>query len=285
MMDRRNFVAASLAFSSGVVRAWADTAAPRFGHRQANMVMEPGQSVFELARKIPGLSGVQLQMIWKGADLSVGDLAGDYKRQAAQNGILVPSIAGIWKPGETIFQAEVAEKAISNAIRTAGFFGSKVILMALFTANCPDMSDEKSYGPVVALLQKMAPRAADAGVTLGLETSLTPADDRKLIGLVNHRGVRCYYDATNTEGYHPGEGVAGIKLLNSYIVECHLKNGDRLLNEAPSKVDWVAAIAAYRDIQYQGWYFFETEHKSAQRCIEDTVANIDFVKAQLLRRG
>ena len=47
------------------------------------------------------------------------------------------------------------------------------------------MDDERSYAPVVSVLQKAASAAADAGVVLAMETSLSPADDRKLIDLVN----------------------------------------------------------------------------------------------------
>jgi hypothetical protein len=64
-MDRREFLFPSLAFRSNAI-AFQGMASPlRFAHRQANMVTSPGQDVFELASQIPGLSGVQLQMIWK----------------------------------------------------------------------------------------------------------------------------------------------------------------------------------------------------------------------------
>lgn len=285
-MDRREFLFTSLAFST---TALASPPLPplRFGHRQANMVTAPGQSVFDLASQIPGLSGVELQMIWKGHDLS-DDLAEKdspaaiYKRLSERTSIVVPSIAGIWKPGEKIFDLPVAEKAITNAIRTCEFFGAKTILIALYNANCPDMSDEKSFAPVVTLLQKLAPRATDAGVSLGLETSLTPTDENRLLTLIDRPALRTYYDITNEEDYHPGVGLPGIEILGPRIVQCHLKNEDRLLTEQPSKVDWVAAFKAFKKVNYQGWYVFETKHASPERCIADTKANIAFVRSQLL---
>ncbi len=246
------------------------------------MVKAPGPGVFELARRIPGLSGVELQVIFKGQDLADRNTALNYKREANGWGLEVPSIAGIWKKGETIFQTAAAETAISGAIRAAELLGASVILVALFKPNCPDMNEESSAGPVVSLLQKISPRAADVGVTLGLETSLTPADDKKLIDRVGHPSVKTYYDATNVETYHPGESVTGIGLLGPRIVQCHLKNEDRLLNQAPSKVDWIAALKAYRRIGYNGWYMFETAHSSPDQCVEATRKNIEFVKQELL---
>ena len=245
------------------------------------MITEPGQSVFELASKIPGLSGVQLQMIWKGTDISEGPRAVELRQEARDKGLLIPSIAGIWKPGENILNIDVAERSIGNAIRAASTLGAEVILIVMFRENCPDMTVSKSYEPVVALLRRMSAPAKDAGVKLCPETSLTPADDRKLLELVDRSNVRCYYDATNTETFHPGEGVPGITLLGPLIGECHLKNENRLLDQTPSRVDWATAIHAYRDIAYNHWFCFETEHATPLAVIDDTKANIAFVTSQL----
>lgn len=287
MMDRREFVMSSLAFSAATsAGAMVDKPAPspRFAHRQAQMITEPGQSVFDLAARIPGLSGVQLQMIWKGTDISEGAQAVELRQEARDKGLLIPSIAGIWKPGENILKTDVAERAIGNAIRTASTVEAQVILIVMFKENCPDLTDPRSYEPVVALLRRMSAPARDAGVKLCPETSLTPADDRKLLELVDRSSVRSYYDATNTETFHPGEGVPGIKLLGPLIGECHLKNENRRLNQTPSKVDWTAAIRAYRDIDYNHWFCFETEHATTQAVIEDTKSNIAFVRSQLTSR-
>lgn len=259
----------------------SQTVPPRFAHRQAQMPLPPGQNVFEFARKIPGLSGVQLQMIWHGEDISVGDRARELKQQARDNGMLTPSIAGIWQQGENIFGGKIAERALMNAIRTAATLEAGVILVVMFKENCPDMNDPKSYGPAIELFRRMAPLAADAKTRLCVETSLLPQDDRKLVEMVNHSAMGVYFDATNAETYHPGSSLPGIRILRNYIGEVHLKNGDRLLNQQPSKVNWSEAIREYREIHYDRWYCFETEHASPERCIADTVANMAFVREQL----
>lgn len=90
MMNRREFASASLAFAAASSRAFAfaQTGPLRFAHRQANIVVTPGMSVFEFATHIPGLNGIELQVIWKGADL--GDmsngLAAGYKRDSKRWG-------------------------------------------------------------------------------------------------------------------------------------------------------------------------------------------------------
>ena len=280
-MLRREFLLTSSAASLAYLTPELDAPPLKVGHRQTQLVKAPGPEVFQVAKSIPGISGVELQVIWKGHDLTDHAIALEYKREAYRWAMELPSISGVWRPGELITDTVHAEQVLLNALGVAQILGASVILVALFEPNCPKMDDEASYGPVVQLLKKLGPRAADAGVTFGLETSLAPADDKKLITLVDHPNVRVYYDARNVEKYHPGQGLAGIDLLAPYIVQVHLKNEDRLLNQAPSAVDWTAALKAYKRIHYSGWYFLETEHTSAQQCIDATEKNLAFIRATL----
>jgi len=285
MMNRRDFLAASIAIATN--RALAQAAGfgthLRFAHRQTQIVAPPGVSIFEFASEIHGLDGLELQIIWKGnnlGDFSNG-LAAGYKSESKRTGIDIPSISGIWKPGEKIFDIPTAEAAITNAIRTADFFGARTILIALYTVNCPDMNDTSSFEPVVSLLQKMAPLAASANVTLGLETSLSAPDELKFLTLIDKPNVRSYYDAANEQQYHPGHAIEGIGILGPRIVQCHFKNGTELLSSPTSTLDWRADLAALKHIHYNGWFVFETTHSSPEQCIEATKSNIAFIHGEM----
>src|SRR5215472_4087697 len=279
-MNRRRFVLSSLSVLSLADRNRADAAspaAPWFGHRQANMVTEPGPAVFDLARQIPGLSGVELQVVFKGTSLWDKDTLLDYKRAAESAGLKIPSLAGVWPQGANLWKPE-AEEILRKAIGCAREVQAGTILVACFEANCPRMDQEDSFGPVVALLQKASSVARDAAVTIAMETSLTPADDRKLIEMVNRANVRVYYDLDNVERYHPGAAVPGIETLGTArIRQVHLKN-EKLLLEEPGRVDWTAAVRSLAKAGYQGWFVFETSHSGPQQCVEATSRNISFVK-------
>jgi sugar phosphate isomerase/epimerase len=271
-MNRRHFLAASLAAAS----ARAAASPLKFGHRQANMMTEAGPAVFDLAKDIRGLSGVELQVFFKGSTLWDAETLQAYKRAAARTRLEIPSIAGIWPPDAGLPQP-TAEEHIRKAIRVAEALGAKSILAACFEANCPKMNDERSYGPVVELLQKVSGAASDAGVVIGMETSNSPAEDRKLIDLVNRPSIRIYYDLFNVELYkHTHEAVPGIAVLKNRIRQVHLKNEDRLL-EQPGPVAWADAVKGLRKIHYPGWFMFETSHSSPRQCIEATQQNIAFV--------
>jgi sugar phosphate isomerase/epimerase len=260
----------------------ASGASYEIGHRQASMTRKPGPEVFELARRIPGLSGVELQVQFQGTSLWDRETLEAYKRGAENAGLRIPSLAGVWKKGVNLLQPGPAEGTIGKSIRTAEALNARVILVAAFEKNCPDMNQESSYGPVVEMLQKVAPAASDAGVVLGLETSLPPQDDARLIDLVARSSVKVYYDAYNVERYgHEGQSVPGYQTLGkARLAQLHLKNEQRLLEE-PGPVDWKAALAAIRRIGYAGWLVFETAHTGPEQCVEATAKNIALIRRML----
>jgi sugar phosphate isomerase/epimerase len=129
------------------------------------------------------------------------------------------------------------------------------------------------------MLRAAGPRAAEAGVTLGLENSLSPADNAKLVDLVGHSAVRIYYDLHNMATYgHREEAIPGIKLLGRQrICAVHVKNGSNRIDE-PGPIDWAAAFKEFNDIGYEGWYVYETSHDNPEACIEDTKHNNAFLR-------
>jgi sugar phosphate isomerase/epimerase len=239
------------------------------------MEVEPGPGVFELARRIRGLSGVELQVHFKGTTLWDRETLLGYRAAAERTGLAIPSVAGVWPAGGTLFDG-AAESTLRKAIAAAQALGASTILVACFEQNCPRMDDERSYAPVVALLEKLSGAARDAGVVLGMETSNTPAEDRKLIDLVDSPAVGVYYDLDNCERYHKGLATPGVALLGKRIRQVHMKNETRLLEE-PGRVNWAEAVGALARAGYAGWFMFETAHSSAEQCVEATGRNIAFV--------
>jgi sugar phosphate isomerase/epimerase len=281
MLNRRQFAFSSLFAALGSTLE-AQPAPLKIGHRQANMTNKPGPEVFDIARRIPGITGVELQVQFQKTTLWDRDTLLSYKKGAENAGLLIPSLAGVWTGGATLMQPGPAEETIRKSIQAAEALKSRVILIAAFQKNIPDMGQEASYGPVVAMLQKVAGAASDAGVTLGMETSLSPADDKKLIDLVARPSVKVYYDADNVERFgHKGESVPGYEVLGkSRIGQIHVKN-ESLLLEEPGRVDWSAALKAIKKINYSGWLVFESNHSGAEQCIEATQKNIAFIRRQL----
>jgi L-ribulose-5-phosphate 3-epimerase len=253
----------------------------KIGIRAATMRMVGNLEVIRAAAAIPGIQGVELQVTAGTPNLRDLEAVRKYKREANRWGMHIPSLAGVWDNGVQITSPAAAEN-IRQSIRAAEMLGSSVVLVAFFEKSAPDMAREGSYGPIVAMLREVAPRAAGAGVILGLENSLSPADNVKLIDLVGHPAVRVYYDVHNMATYRHGEqAVPGIKLLGKErICAVHVKNGNQRIAE-PGPIDWPAAFRAFNEIGYDGWFVFETSHRNAAACAEDTPANIAFLREHL----
>ena len=257
----------------------------KIGIRQASLKnpdnpkerMDRNLDTFKLARRIPGITGVEVQCAPGLRDL---DLARKLKAQAHKWGMEIPSASGAWDPG-TIKDhwGPAAGIELLQAVRASEILGASVLLVPFFRQSAPDMASEDSYGPVVELLKMAAPHAADAGVTLGLESSLSPADHKKLIDLVDHPNVKVYYDPDNMLYYgHTGQEVPGLERIgNEGLCMVHVKNQDKLI-ETPGRIDWQAALKTLGKIGYDGWLMFESQHDSFENCLRNTTKNIEFIK-------
>ncbi len=254
----------------------------KIGHRAASMKMVGTIDVFRLARQIKGLDGVELQITKGNADLWDLDNVRAYKREAHRWGIQIPSLAGVWPKGASIKNSPAAGIQLRRAIRAAELIGAHIVLVAFFRDRAPDMNDESSYGPVVEVLRAVAGPARDAGVVLGLENSLSPAHNAKLVDLIAEDNAKVYYDAHNMAFYgHQAEAIPGIKLLGKKrICQVHVKNDHKLIEES-GPIDWVAAFDAFNEIEYDGWYVFESKHSDSEQLIGSTERNIKFLRGSL----
>ena len=250
----------------------------KIGIRATSLRMVGDLRVIQAAASIPGIHGVELQVTAGKLNLRDWDVVRAYKREAHRLAMHIPSLSGVWDRGVNVYSPQAAEN-LRRSIRAAELLGASVILVAFFRQNAPDMSRESSYGPVVELFRSVAPAAADAGVVLGLENSLSPADNKKLVDLVGHPAVKVYYDVHNMAYYgYADQAVPGIKLLGKErICMVHVKNGKKLIEE-PGPVDWAAAFAAFSDIGYDGWFVYETQHDGFVDCVRDTQRNSVFLK-------
>jgi L-ribulose-5-phosphate 3-epimerase len=283
-MNRREFLRAtmsagavmSVGVSARAIAARAAASPIKIGHREGNMLRTSSPGVYELASKIPGLSGIEVQTTR--SNLWDRDTVLAYKRESHRWNIRTISMGGSLPAGGTLLEPVPCEASLRKTIQAGEILGANVVLVPGFRETCPKMDDESSYGPVVQLLKTLAPVAEDAGIVLGLELSLTTDEYVKLLGLVNHPGVRAYWDATGTESMvHNGEGIKGIEVLGASIVQMHLKNNRNPLMEDPGLVDWSKAWPAIRKSGFEGWFVFETPHATPEACIEETKKNIAWV--------
>jgi len=296
-MKRRKFLQRSTYGLAGYMFASArvvsaqkqDTAEQRrlpykIGIRQASLrnPQDPSKRMianidtFKVARDIPGITAVELQVTSGHPNMRDLSVARRYKAEAHRWGLSIPSTAGVW---DHAIWGPHSRLDLLSSIRATEILGARVMLVAFFGKNAPDMADRQSYVPIVSVLTDVAPRAEEAGIILGLENSLSPKDNRDLVDRIDHPSVKVYYDLDNMYQYgHAKEAVPGIELLGpARIAAVHVKNKGRILQET-WRIDWAAAFRALTEIRYDGWLVFETQHENHQECREMTRQNIAFIK-------
>jgi sugar phosphate isomerase/epimerase len=138
--------------------------------------------------------------------------------------------------------------------------------------------DEEKVGSVVDTLIQVIPRARDAGVALGLENTISGAQNLEIINRVGSEWLQVYYDLGNSTG-NGYDVPAELRMIgNNRLCEVHLKDwSTRLLGSPEGMVDNVAAAAALREIGYDKWLVLETSGRE-DRFLEDTRANVAWAK-------
>jgi len=293
MLDRRKFLRTSLsAAAASSIAAWGARTPVKIAHREGNMPKKPGASPYELAASVPGLSGLEVGSV----RLWDRENALAYKKESDRWRIRTVSMSGALPQDVTLVTAgPAAEEGLRKTIQAGELLGATVVLIGGFFETCPKMDSEATYGPAVELLKKMGPVAANAGMTLGLELSLSLEEYQKLLGLVNHPAVRPYWDATGTDHMgHPGDGTKGLEVLGASICQMHLKNGragflletrhllDKHRKSPPEQpqvmsIDWPKAFNIIKNSGFEGWFAFETPHTSVETFITEATKNVQFV--------
>ncbi|MBN2413227.1 sugar phosphate isomerase/epimerase [candidate division KSB1 bacterium] len=186
---------------------------------------------------------------------------------------------------------------VIDAVEAAKVLGAKNILIAFFgngDLRVKDANDEfikhekngfatyeldsKGVTRVVEVLKQIVPRAEDAGVALGLENTLSAAQNLEIIDRIGSPIVQIYYDVGNSwgNGYDvPGE----IRLMgNDRICEVHLKdNKTPMLGSPEGQVNMSQCAEALAEIGYDKWLVLETSGRK-DKFVEDTKTNVAFVK-------
>jgi len=219
-----------------------------------------------------------------GVEVSLGDpgnfplrdpkVRAAYLEAGKERGVVFPSMAMGCLNGTPLKSEPVTGLWVADCITAAHDLGAKVILLAFFGNGTLDLQDKEGVRRVIEVLKELAPRAQDAGATLGLENTLSADDNLQIIQRVNHEAVRVYYDIKNSADAGR-DTAAEIRQLGKLICQVHLKNGNSFLEQVEN-VDFAQSAQALRDIDYDGWYVLETS--SPNGLVPDTRRNMQYVR-------
>ncbi len=307
-MDRRNFIkaAATGVLSIGLAQNMIQKAYAGSTNRPAgigmcdwNLRSTASPDAIPKAKEV-NLQGIQVSVAKSPDNVPLRDprVREKYIELGKQYGIAFHSVAagGILNDIPLASEPQSAVYVI-DAVEAAKVLGAKNILIAFFGKGDLRLKDatgeiikhekngfttydldSKGVTRVVEVLKQIAPRAEDAGVALGLENTLSAAQNLEIIDRIGSSIVQVYYDVGNSWGY--GYDVPEeIRLMgNDRICEVHLKDMKTpMLGSPEGQVNMGQCAEALAEIGYDKWLVLETSGRK-NNFVEDTKANVAFVK-------
>lgn len=276
-MNRRSFFGTVLAGTT-VLRA-AKTSGLRIGVTDWNLQQAGKVSAVALAAKL-GFDGVEVSLGRQPHDgkLPMDDAALQQKYLAAakEYGIGLAGTCLDILHVDHLKDNQQAQKWVADGIQITRNLKARVMLLPFFGKAALTNREEMDH--VADLLKELLPEAEKAGVTLGLEDTISAEDNVHIMDRAGSKALKVYYDVGNST--HGGfDVVKEIRWLGAArICQMHLKDNPHYLGEG--KIDFPAVTKAMEDIRFRGFANLETDCPS--KSVEDDMArNLKYIRGLL----
>lgn len=249
----------------------------KFGTLQ-NVIEQPLSTVFTVACDL-GFQGVELDWFDFAEAVHGGPLAPENRaticQAANQAGIEIPCVAAHFLNRGGIADASMEAfglDAVRTGISLCADLGAPYLLVPFFGPAM--MRDDQSVSRLEANLNRLAPEAERAGVTLAIEHTLRGDETAALLDRIDSPFIGDYWDMANCMGlgYDP---LTEIAQLGRHIVRVHAKDYNRGdapvgtpdlphfdgLNTTPfgaGDVPVPEVLSALQEVGYNGYIVLET---------------------------
>ena len=278
-MTRRDVLRTAVGFAgldAFAIRAYARTGRFNLGACDWSLGQRARTDALTVAQHL-GLDGVQVSMGSVDNDLQLrrADVQRAYREAATATGVRIGGVA-LDLMNQVPYKSDPrTEQWVSDSIDAAKALDVRVILLAFFEKG--DLrNDPDGQAEVIRRLRRVAPKAEQQGIVLGIESWLSAPEHLRLLDAVRSRSVQVYYDLANSTqmGY---DILAEIRQLGrDRICEFHAKENGFLLGQG--RVDFPAVRKALDDIGYSGWIQIEGAVPKGQSLIESHSKNVRFMR-------
>ena len=168
---------------------------------------------------------------------------------------------------------KLGQRWVRDGIRLTKAMGMKVMLLPFFGKGALLTQEEKDY--VGDALREIAPEAEKANVILGLENTISAADNVRIMDRARSKALLVYYDIGNSTkaGFDVGREIEW--LGKKRICQMHFKDNPHYLGEG--KIDMPRVLRAVSHIGFDGWANLETD--SPSKSVEaDMKRNLAFLR-------
>jgi sugar phosphate isomerase/epimerase len=279
-MTRRSALQTLLA-SGAVLRAAGAPRkkGPQIGVTDWNLELTGKIEAVALAAKL-GFDGVQVSLgrtpVSDKLPLDDASIQARYLAAAKQRGIALSGTCLDILHVDRLKDNSRAQKWVADSIPITANLKAEVVLLPFFGKASLTNHAEMDY--VAGVLKELAPEAEKAGVTLGLEDTISAEDNVRIMERAGSPAIKVYYDVGNSTG-GGFDVVKEIRWLGAQrICQMHLKDNPHYLGEG--SIDFRAVMKAITDIGFEGFANLETDCPS--KSIEnDMTRNLKFIRALL----
>ncbi len=232
-----------------------------------------------IAKEI-GLDGVQLSLgnLKNNMHLRQSSVQKLYREAAQKLNVSVGGIA-IGELNSIPYKSDSrGDQWVSDSIDVAKSMGCKVVLLAFFGKG--DLKgDAEGTKEVIKKLKKIAPKAEENNIILGIESWLSAEEHMEIIEAVGSLNVKVYYDVANSQkmGYNIYEEIRWLGKEN--ICEFHAKENGYLLGQG--NIDFVEFQKSLEAIDYQGWIMIEGAVPKNANVLESYIHNNNYLRSIL----
>jgi sugar phosphate isomerase/epimerase len=273
MLTRRLFLGAA---GAGLFAAGGRLRGLKIGVTDWNLGRTGRLEAVELAARL-GFEGVEISLGRKPVDgklpLDNAGLQDEYLAALKQHRIAAAGTCLDILHVNYLKNDKLGQKWVADGIPITKKLNARVMLLPFFGKGALTNRAEMDY--VGDALRELAPQAEKAGIVLGLENTISAADNVRIMERARSNGLKVYYDIGNStnNGFDP---VKEIRWLGaSRICQIHIKDNPHYLGQG--KIDLPAVMQAIAEIGFRGFANLETSNPT--KSVEtDMAKNLAYVR-------
>ena len=241
---------------------------------------------FQLTKDI-GADGVEVDMgslgtneTFVSAITTDAALRQQFLDKARELNLEIPSLAMSGFYAQSFAERPTVPRMVQDCIDTMKAMNVKIAFLPLGVLG--DLVKHPELRPaIIERLKAIAPLAEQAGVIIGLETSLPAAEEIKLLDEIGSPAIKCYFNFSNALSAGRDVPTELRTLGKARICQIHCTDEDGVWLQNDPKIDMHKVKQTLDDIGWSGWLVVERSRdaKDARNVKKNFGANTAYLKS------